>query len=202
MISKKQQVILKMATFKNTVFLGLILLTMGLFIMPEATREIERCSNGVKKMDGLRLFSPDEAYATISSYGGKGRQLYIAVAMSAVLFFAIIISLFLCSLLVWSGSVSGQRTLKWRIMAGLPLLTFLFICMENAGTVWMLRGYPTKYFFLSVATSSFTVLKLASISACFYFSTKNLVVFGLAKRRTHTATERKTIIAKVEKVKQ
>ena len=165
----------KTATLKNTILFGLLLLVMGFFIMPEATSQIKQYAHETDIIDGLFYYSPEQLYDMIAAYGKKGRQLYIAVELTADLVFSIVIAAFFSSLLIWSGAKSGNKVIKINYLFFLPALSMISNWLENGGIVWMLARYPEKYFYLALATSFFTFSKWILLLLCLFIAVWNLL---------------------------
>ena len=181
MDQKKRLIIKKTATGKNTLLLGFLLLILAFFIMPEARQQIGLYAHGTGMIDSELYFSPDQAYQMIEAYSEKGRQLYIAVELTADLFYTIVTALFLCSLLIWSSSIAKNGSIKLIFLIWLPSLLLLVNCLENAAIIWMLSGFPEKYFYLALLTSFFSIAKLILILSCLCIAGWNLALYSSTK---------------------
>ena len=178
---KKQLIIIKTATIKNTTLFGVILLIMAFFIMPEAEREIELYANGIGRIDGVFYYLPDQIYDIIGTYGDKGRSLYIAVELTADFFNAVIIALFMGSLMIWSAFISKNKSISFDCLVWLPILLLFTDCLENTGIIWMLLDFPKRHFSLSLATSVFAFSKTMLTLACLTIAGRNMVSYSVNK---------------------
>ena len=167
----------KTATFKNTLLLGMVWLTMAFFIMPEAKRQNEIYANGAKGIEKMLFASHDEAYATLENYGEKGRLYFIAIALTADAFYDVVTSLALCFLLLWSFYLSNNRHLKTSQLAWLSCSILFLHILENSGMVWLVLGYPEKHPPLFFLTFCFSILKTAASIVSLGLSAWNLVIY-------------------------
>ena len=167
----------KTATFKNTLLLGTLCAVMECFIMPEAVREISLGRNETNLIDNTFFITPTKMYQMIGDYGEIGRKLYLAVELTADLFYSIVLTLFLGSLLIFSFKLSKSSFLHFKQVIWLSLAVLLANWMENGSIVWMLAHYPDQYFYLSLATLCFTILKWSLTFACLSISTWNLLIY-------------------------
>jgi len=165
----------KNANLPNTVLLASLLLIMTLIIIPDAIKHIKSCGHGANIIDGLLFYSPSQVHELIGSYGAKGRQVYIAVELTADLFYSIVIAAFFNSFLIYSSSKIRNNLLKFQYYLLLPLLIIISNFLENSGIVWMLINYPTEYFYLALITSFFTLSKWLLIITCCVMAGWNLV---------------------------
>ncbi len=178
---KKRLIIKRTASFKNTALLGFLFLIMCLFIMPEARQQVELCTHGTGLIDGKFYYTPEQINKMIAAYGEKGRNLYIAIELTADLFYSIVIALFLCSLLIWSSSISQNNSIKLKHLILLPFLFLLANFFENTCIVWMLSNHAENYFFLILATAFFSFSKLVLLTLCLCIIGWNLALFSSAK---------------------
>ena len=171
---KKQLIIKKTATLKNTLLLGLLFLIMAFFIMPEASKQIKQYAPQTDLIDDLFYYFPDQVFNLVEAYGEKGRKLYIVVELTADLVFSIFIAAFFSSLLVWSASRCRDNSIAIKYLLLLPFLSMLANWLENGGIIWMLSRYPEKYFFLALITSFFTFSKWMLTIICLCIAGWNL----------------------------
>jgi len=161
--------------------LGLLYGIMAFFIIPNAKKQIKQYAHETELIDGLFFSSPDQIYEMITSYGEKGRKLYIAVEATADLVYSIVIAAFFSFFLVWSTSGSNNKKIK---IKHLLLLTFLIIitnCLENGCIIWMLFHFPERFFYLAIITSFLTFIKGLAIISCLSIATWNLFRMSLIK---------------------
>ena len=159
-------VLKKAASLQNTVLLGLLLLVIALFILPEATRQIKQCSPGKPLIDHLVLFQPSEVYNTISAYDKRGRSLYVAVELTADLVLWIVAAAFLCSLLIWSASKISNNTMGIKYLVFLPCSLMVINALENGCIIWMLLNFRQPLYFLIGLTAFLALLKWLLTLVC------------------------------------
>ncbi|MEO1261997.1 MAG: hypothetical protein AAFZ15_24550 [Bacteroidota bacterium] len=168
------------ATFKNTLLFGVLCLTMALFIMPEAVREISLGgAEDAHLLDNVIFSTPARMYRMIGDYGEIGRKLYLAVELTADLFYSIVLTLFLGSLMVFSNKLCERKVFRFRQIVWLSTAVLLVNWLENGLIIWMLIHYPAKYVLLCLATSFFTALKWSLILVCQIISCWNLLNYYL-----------------------
>lgn len=183
MIRKKQHFLKNIVTLKNTLMIGLLYLIMALFIVPESGKQLSQYADGVQMLDQLYFYSPAQLYELIAAYGEKGRQLYIAVELSADLVFAIVTGIFIGFLLLWSNAKLEAGMLKKNHLIRLPLIYILLNFFENLGIIGNLIIFPISSYYLALATCFFTVCKWLSLLLCLGFILRNLSLLLISKTK-------------------
>jgi hypothetical protein len=179
----------KTASFKNTLLVSLLWMAMALFVMPEAMRQNSIYANGAERIGGLPHQSPSLFYQNISRFGENGRQHLIAIELTADVFFAIVTSLLLCSLMLWSLYFSKNKNLKAGHSIRLALLILFAALMENASMVVILLAYPTTNRGLYYLTAIFSIIKIVAIAVSLGVSIWNLSIYFIHRPETEPAIE-------------
>jgi len=144
----------KWATGRNILALLIIFLLFDLVIIPVFYP-------GFPTLDTLPLYTPDEAYRYLSSYGAQGRQQYLLVELTLDLVYPLTTAL-LFSLLILYSFRRGFADHPWtRWLALIPLAELLVDYLENVCAVVMLLGYPARMAGVAAVASIFTVPKFS-----------------------------------------
>ena len=149
--------ILNKINLENRLLLAVLLLVIITVIFPEAIASIKQWSDGVGILDTYLFYTPEEAYTNMTSYGVEGRDSYVFLLVTVDMFFPILYSLFLASLL-FSLLKNFNFIYKKQIIL-LPFVVAIFDSLENAGLVFLLTRYPVEFPLFTRIVSLFTMLK-------------------------------------------
>ncbi|MBL4870167.1 MAG: hypothetical protein JKX72_04360 [Robiginitomaculum sp.] len=120
----------------------------------------------ITPLDLLFSYSPERAYALLSSYG-ELREHYAFMSLTADTAYPIIYTvLFMVLLMVLAKSLWPDRPNRHRL-ALVPLFAFVFDLIENHNIRTLLHGYPEKLDGVVKTASTFTSLKWISVGTTF-----------------------------------
>jgi hypothetical protein len=150
---------------------------MAGYVMPVAGGIMAlAANNSVLPLDLMFFYTPEQAFEMIDRYGEAGRSIYMRIELTADIIYPVIYTLFFGLLLSWlfqRGFQHDSPMQKWNIM---PVGSFLFDLLENAGIVSMLAMYPSQPAILAWLTMLFGSLKWG-----FFLLTVALVLVGLVR---------------------
>lgn len=177
----------KTATLSNTLLIGALWLVMALFVMPEAMRQNRVYTGRIEKPGASFRHSPDTFYQITGLYGEQGRQHFIAIELTADMFYAVVTSLLLCFLMLRSFYFSKNHHLKSGHLIRLAFFALLTSLLENAGMVVLLWDYPATHRNLYFLTAIFSILKIASVVAALGIVAWNLAFYHNRKQKPEPA---------------
>ena len=158
------------ASPQNTLLLGLLLLILSFFIMPEAIKQIQQYPQDANLIDLQLWYSPTQVTQMLQGLGENGRKLYLAVELTADLFFWLVAGGFLCSFLLTTARRLNPQPIKTTYLLALPALVIVFNLLENSGIAWMVVQYPAKFHFLALASAFSTFSRWLCLAICLGFS--------------------------------
>ena len=151
-------------------------LMMG-YVMPLAAGIMAfAANNSVMPLDLMFFYTPEQAFEMMDRYGEAGRSVYLRIELTADIIYPIIYTLFFGLLLSWlfqRGFKRDSPMQTWNIM---PVGSFVFDLLENAGIVSMLMMYPSQPAIMAWLTMLFGSLKWG-----FFLVTVGLVLVGLVR---------------------
>lgn len=109
-------------------------------------------------LDGRIGYTPEQAYAAISSYGSAGRTQMIWIHLADMILITLYTSLF-CLSISWLFKRGYQPDSKMQTMNLVPLVGGLFDVMENIWILTMLLIYPTESILVGWLSTVFTTDK-------------------------------------------
>lgn len=159
----------------RVLFLFLADALMAGYVMPLAAGIMAlAANNSVTPLDLMFFYTPEQAFEMIERYGEAGRAMYTRIELTADIVYPIVYTLFFGFLLSWlfqRGFRANSPMQKWNIM---PVGSFLFDLLENAGIISMLSMYPSIPSSMAWLTMIFGSLKWA-----FFAVTAVLLLVGL-----------------------
>ncbi len=153
----------KISNLKTLGILFVIYAAFAAFVMPGM---MEGGDVKITPLDLLFSYSPERAYALLSSYGDL-REHYAFMSLTADTAYPIIYTaLFMVLIMVLSKSLWPKRPNRHRL-ALIPLFAFVFDLIENHNIRKMLHAFPEKLDGVAKTASTFTSLKWISVGTSF-----------------------------------
>ena len=140
-------------------------------------------SGGETKLQPLDLlfsYSPDKAYALITSYGDT-RLRYAFMSLTADTAYPIIYTALFMVLIFQLSRTLWPNHPKRHRLALFPLFALVFDLFENQSIIKMLKAFPNRLDGVAIAASTFTSLKWLSVG-CITAIIVVLVVLVIAKK--------------------
>ncbi|MBI1225326.1 MAG: hypothetical protein GC192_08830 [Bacteroidetes bacterium] len=185
----------KTVTITNTLLIGALWLVMSLFVMPEAMRQNSLYAKGAERIGSPLRITQEEFYGIIGQYGENGRQHFVAIELTADVFFDVVSSLFLCFLMVWSFHLSKNKHLNHSYLIRLASFILIVFLLENAGMVSMILTFPDSHKVLYYLTAAFSILKIALVTISLGIIGWNLAISKIRKQPFEwSSTNRKSTI--------
>lgn len=136
-------------------------------------------SNGVGILDLMPGYTPEQAFHLINALGDAGRTFYLQILLPQDFAFPLIYGLFYFGFMTLLIKTLFGTDSKWRYLAVMPLLAFIFDWIENIFIIVLLTNYQTKIPTIATFSSIFTTAKFAMTGISMVSSLILLIVFGL-----------------------